>query len=326
MATISVVIPCYGYGHYLRQCVESVVRQAGVEMRILIIDDNSPDDTFSIASSLGNQYSNVRTIRHDVNLGHIRTYNEGLDWADADYTLLLSADDLLMPGALFRSASVMDAHPEVGFTFGRAYSWDDEQIDKNQARAERSSHETSIMDGHDFIKLAGACNIVPTPTAVVRTKLQKRLGGYKEQLPHSGDMEMWLRFAAHGAVGFLHEYQAIYRQHKLNMSRSYQVRGWLPDLFQREAALRLFFQENPALLRISDLTLRKSLCWLGKEAYGYAGTALSLGEKDICIALEAYARSLSPFSRFSKNWIKLNLKKRLRQFPISTAGSKEKPY
>ena len=43
--------------------------------------------------------------RHEVNQGHIATYNEGLlEWAKADYTVLLSADDLLAPGALARAA------------------------------------------------------------------------------------------------------------------------------------------------------------------------------------------------------------------------------
>ena len=38
--------------------------------------------------------------RHPVNRGHIATYNEGLEWASGDYLLVLSADDMLTPGAL----------------------------------------------------------------------------------------------------------------------------------------------------------------------------------------------------------------------------------
>jgi len=60
----------------------------------------------------------VEFVRHTTNHRHIATYNEGLEWATAEYTLLLSADDLLTPGALERAVRVMDRHPEVGLTCG----------------------------------------------------------------------------------------------------------------------------------------------------------------------------------------------------------------
>lgn len=317
MATVDVVIPCYNYGKYLRRSVESVVSQAGVDTRVLIIDDNSPDDTYEIASELSSKYNNVLHTRHSSNIGHIRTYNEGLDWAEADYTLLLSADDFLMPDSLALSTAVMDANPEVGFTFGRAHRWDDERIEEAGEHFPRTPSKTQILHGHAFIRLAAARNIVPTPTAVVRTKLQKLLGGYKQELPHSGDMEMWLRFAAHGSVGILNEYQAIYRQHKTNMSKSYQVHGWLPDLIQREAALRYFFKENSHLMGVPVFTHKKSIYMLAKEAFNYASAALNLNESEACKDLERYGLSISPVSRLSKSWVKLNLKKCLQIFPRS---------
>jgi hypothetical protein len=49
-----------------------------------------------------------------------------------------------------------------------------------------------VLSGLEFITLSGARNIAPTPTAVVRTRLQKELGGYPPELPHAGDFEMWL--------------------------------------------------------------------------------------------------------------------------------------
>ena len=61
----------------------------------------------------------VEYRRHGSNHGHIATYNEGLDWASADYVLLLSADDLLTPCALRRAVGFLDLHPEVGLAYGR---------------------------------------------------------------------------------------------------------------------------------------------------------------------------------------------------------------
>src|ERR1700678_792414 len=93
MSPVDVVVPCYNYGRYLKGCVESVLSQRDVDVRVLIIDDASSDDTPVIGEGLAANDMRITFRRHAVNLGHIKTFNEGiLDWARAPYTLLSSAD------------------------------------------------------------------------------------------------------------------------------------------------------------------------------------------------------------------------------------------
>src|SRR4051812_4578035 len=104
MSRVDVVIPCYNYGRYLAACVDSVLSQDGVDVRALIIDDASTDDSVRMARALAASDERVRLRCHPRNRGHIATYNEGLlEWADAEYLVLLSADDLLVAGALRRA-------------------------------------------------------------------------------------------------------------------------------------------------------------------------------------------------------------------------------
>ena len=113
MSRVDVFVPCYNYGRYLRQCVDSVLSQSHRNVSVLIIDDASPDQTEEVARELVAQDSRVAYRRHESNRGHIATYMEGWEWADGDYVLLLSADDLLTPGALERAVAALDAHPEA---------------------------------------------------------------------------------------------------------------------------------------------------------------------------------------------------------------------
>src|SRR5437016_876838 len=108
MASVDVVVPCYNYGRFLRQCVGSVLAQEGVDVRVLVIDDCSSDHTPEVGRALAAADPRVEYRRHPVNRGHHPTYNEGLAWASADYCLLLSADDLLTRGALARAARVFE--------------------------------------------------------------------------------------------------------------------------------------------------------------------------------------------------------------------------
>jgi glycosyltransferase involved in cell wall biosynthesis len=192
-----------------------------------------------VAADLVRESSRVISLRHTNNKGHIETYNEGIEWASGDYFLLLSADDYLLPGTLHRAADLMDAHLEVGFTFGKAIDLKEfvtgTETVANTAVANVIENGTwSVLSGEDFFTLiesVRSMNAVRSPTAVVRTELQKRLGGYRRELPHTGDLEMWLRLAAHAPVGVLAAYQAVYRLHSNNMETAY-YRKYLPDLQQ----------------------------------------------------------------------------------------------
>lgn len=245
MAKIDIVVPCYNYGRFLEACIGSILSQSVRDLRVLVIDDASSDHSLSTARKLAEADRRVSVISHAQNQGHIRTYNEGIAWASADYFLLLSADDLLVPGALTRAAEVMDRDHEVVLTHGKAFVWDDNlpfpQIGVEQGYA---------FERQDLIQdmCTTGINFVSTPTAIVRTCAQKAVGGYEESLPHSGDMEMWLRLAAHGAVVRIGAIQAIYRTHSSSMSNSYWTKT-LSDCQQRKKALDLFFQKHPATAR-----------------------------------------------------------------------------
>jgi hypothetical protein len=317
VGSVDVFVPCYRYGHFLRECAESVLSQSDVSVRVLIIDDASPDNTAEVAAALASEDSRVSFIRHTQNKGHIATYNEGIEWASADYTLLLSADDYLFPDALQRAADLMDAHPEVGFTFGNAIELSDSG---NEIPIIKSIiGATRVLEGREFIELSGADNLVTTCTAVVRTELQKILGGYRHELPHTGDMEMWLRFAAHASVGFISAYQGVYRQHTANMSTTYYSisegrviyakNGRLAELQQRKSALDCFCEHCKRVLPGCEHLSRGLYRQLSGLAVGRASAAFNHGHMEESRELSDFALAVCPEIKSSSAWIKLTCKR-----------------
>lgn len=238
MAKIDVLVPCYNYARYLTDCVRSVLDQSIKDVRVLVIDDASSDKSLEVAKGLSATDQRVDVIWHARNRGHIATYNEGIEWAASDYFLLLSADDLLLPGALERAVDVMENNPDVVLTYGQCLSWHDENP---MPRAVPVQEYT--WSRHDLLSeiCTTATNIVPTPTAIVRTSTQKVIGGYRPSLPHTGDMEMWLRFAAHGSVARINAVQAIYRKHQAAMSNAYFAE-MLSDYRQCQMAFDSFWE------------------------------------------------------------------------------------
>src|SRR6185437_5794135 len=248
MSTVDVVIPCYNYARYLRGCVHSVISQHHVDVRVLVIDDASSDETSAVGHELAAADARVTFRRHETNHGHIATYNEGLiGWSTADYTVLLSADDLLAPGCLSRAVSIMNPAPNIGMVYGRAIHFEREadlpEIDSRDFTFRQWS-------GAEWLRLRcrAGHNVITSPEVVVRGDIQRTAGGYRPELPHAGDLEMWLRIAALTDIAYVNRTpQAFYRVHPKSMMRTI-YRGSFLDLQQRKAAFDSFFQHDAAAI------------------------------------------------------------------------------
>jgi glycosyltransferase involved in cell wall biosynthesis len=303
LPSVSVVVPCYRYGRFLPECVRSILQQEGVDVRVLIIDDASPDDSFEVARRLAAEDDRVEARRHEVNAGHIATYNEGLlEWADGDYCVLISADDLLTPGALARATAVLEDHPDVGFVYAHAINWDD-STPLPDARIEATG--ATVWKGMDWLRIMcryGHC-VVSGPAVVVRTAVHHRVGGYRPELPHTGDVEMWLRLAAHADVAYLKGAdQAYYRIHGSQMTVE---RITLVDLAQRKAAYDSFFEGQGDRIPDADTLARRADRALAKEALWTACRAHERRRLDTVPVAEllAFARDTYPdFRRLPEYW------------------------
>lgn len=297
MSSVSVIVPCYNYGHYLPGCVGSILGQAGVETRVLVIDDASPDGSGLVARELADRDPRVQVRVHPVNRGHIATYNEGLEWADGDYTVVLSADDLLVAGALARASQLMDRHPNVGFVYGRAVVFSSQEA-LPPPRTPSARGRWKVRPGRDWIeaRCRQARNCVASPEVVVRTSLQHELGGYRPELPHSGDLEMWMRLATRADVGIIQDAdQAYYRVSDLGMQRT-MFDSPVERQRQRRAAFEWLFQEYGDTIPDAARLRRLADNGLARDALRWASTAFDRGRVDpeVVDELVAFAREAHP--------------------------------
>jgi glycosyltransferase involved in cell wall biosynthesis len=300
--TVSVVIPCYRYGHFLPSCVGSVLSQEGVDVDVLIIDDASPDDSAEVAHRLAADDRRVRVIVHETNQRHITTYNEGLAAATGEYVQLLSADDLLAPRALANATALMQTQPEVGLVYGFTRSFSDVPP---PPRSEPRSW--SIWSGQEWLDMVctSVSNPIYTPEAVMRTKTMQDLVGYDARLPHAADFLMWMRAASRGAIGRVNGVElAYYRVHGENMHKA-QYGGALRDLTERYKAFEVLFEEDGD--RIANVPKLHAAARRGvaREALVVARQAYQQGRPDTETAeslagLVAFAEEIWPQSRGSR--------------------------
>jgi glycosyltransferase involved in cell wall biosynthesis len=300
---VSVVVPCYNYGRFLGACVGSILTQADVDVDVLIVDDASPDGSGDVAEAIAARDPRVRVHRNPVNRGHIATYNIGLAQVDGEYVLLLSADDMLTPGALSRAVRLMVSHPSVGFVYGWSIDFSHEPPPPARTR----TRSWSVWSGDDWLEdnCRRASNVIRSSDAVVRRSVLERVGGYREDVPHSGDHEWWMRAAQVADVGMVCGVdQLYYRLHGSNMSGTLYA-STLTNLHETrkafDAALDGSVGGDPARLAALRETAYRALArkalWLAVWDYmtGPDGEAYAAAYRD-------FALSLDPGVRESRSW------------------------
>lgn len=235
-AGVTVVVPCYRYGRYLPGIVSSVLEQTDVDARVIIVDDASPDDSATVAHGLARGDSRVTVLVHERNAGHIATYNDGLRLVETEYASLVSADDLVAPGALGRATRLMAANPSVGMVYGAVIDFVDDDAPTGEYRW--GAETWSTWAGSDWLHRVArrGRNPVLSPEVVMRTAALREVGEYNARLPHSGDLEFWLRTSARWDVGRVNgRAQAYYRVHGANMHLEHFV-ATADDLRERARA------------------------------------------------------------------------------------------
>src|SRR5438309_494210 len=105
---ITVLMPAYNAGKYIRASIESVLNQTYQNFELLIINDGSTDDTISIVLSINDPRIVLVNKEHE---GIATTLNTGLRLADTYYIARFDADDICMPQRLEKQFNFLEDHP-----------------------------------------------------------------------------------------------------------------------------------------------------------------------------------------------------------------------
>lgn len=106
---ISVIVPVYKVEKYLRECIESIIRQTYSQLEIILIDDESPDNCGAICEEFAAKDSRI-TVIHQKNGGAAAARNAGLRVAAGEYLSFVDSDDYLEPDAYETMVKAMEAN------------------------------------------------------------------------------------------------------------------------------------------------------------------------------------------------------------------------
>lgn len=90
---VSVIIAAFNSEKTITDTIQSLVNQTLKSLEIVIVNDGSKDKTLDIIEELAQQYSNIKIVNHETNLGIGKTRNDGIAAASGEYFGFVDADD-----------------------------------------------------------------------------------------------------------------------------------------------------------------------------------------------------------------------------------------
>lgn len=196
---VSIVISSYNYARYLAEAIDSVLAQDYPNVELIVLDDGSTDDTRRVLE----EYAGRFYWETQENMGETRTLNKG--WRMSRGTILakLSADDVLLPGAVSAAVGHLRASPDTVLTY-----CDFEVLDEDSNVIRRvSAPEIPYRD----MVVKFVCPV--GPGGFFRREAFEATGGWDERFRRLNDQEFYLRLGLRGRFRKIPEVLAGYRMH-----------------------------------------------------------------------------------------------------------------
>jgi glycosyltransferase involved in cell wall biosynthesis len=200
---VSVVIPAYNADRFLAAAVDSILAQSFHEFELIIIDDCSTDETWSIAQQYASRDSRIRVYRNASNLGIAGNRNRGVSLATGRYLAWQDADDVSLPTRLEKQSRFLDAHPDVAIV--GAY------IELFRGDVTLGIRKYPADDG-TLRRCIFRYSPIAQPAAMLRLDALRRVGDYDLRYPPAEDIDMTFRLGQRHGLANIEEVLLRYRE------------------------------------------------------------------------------------------------------------------
>ncbi len=243
MPTVSVIVPNYNHGKFLRRRIDTILAQTYRDFELILLDDASSDDSRAILheysgrscgapsgcnrggstaqSKLDQQPTHeIRLEFNETNSGTpFKQWNKGVRMAHGQYVWIAESDDYATPRFLDRVVGALEANPQAAFAYCRSWrTTDDDRVDGfsdyNLPDPGRWTADFCV-DGRELCRKYFAL-ITPVPNAssvVFRKDRYEQAGGADESLQLCGDWKLWAAMAMRGKVAYVSEPLNYFRYH-----------------------------------------------------------------------------------------------------------------
>lgn len=190
---ITAIMPAYNHELFVREAIDSVLSQDGVDLELLIFDDGSADSTRAVIEGVSDP--RIRVFKSDANLGACAATNELIRQSRGEFIALINSDDAWLPGKLSYQLEILKSSPSIAATFGRARFFDRNGVPIRKEDLafgdvfDKPNRSSAQWLRHFFVNANCLCH----PTMMIRKACYEALGLYSNRFRQLPDFDMWVR-------------------------------------------------------------------------------------------------------------------------------------
>ena len=210
---VSVILPVYNGGLYLKEAMESVLNQTFTDFELIIINDGSTDDSPKIIAKF---YDSRIKIINQKNQGLIASLNTGIRLSKGKYIARMDADDISLPERFQKQIAHLDANDDIGL-LGTTFAI--------QSEEKISGIAAVLLNDQDLrYQLLYKCPF-GHGTVMFRKNLESKLDElwYLQSEKHVEDYELWSRMALITKIANLPDILYIWRDNPSGVSSKNRV-------------------------------------------------------------------------------------------------------
>lgn len=194
---VSTVIPTFNRRAIVRRAIDSALAQTYLKQEIIVVDDGSTDGT---GEDLCEHYGDLIRYVFQVNGGVSSARNHGMRLARGEFIALLDSDDEWERSKLEKQSEFLEAHPDYGMVLT-----DVRRVDAKRQMIDVFRRRDVIpKDGDVLFDILLNPALAPA-SAMFRTDVFERVGGFDESLRTAEDIDFHLRIAAAFKIGVIEE-------------------------------------------------------------------------------------------------------------------------
>jgi len=194
---VSIICLCYNHEQYVLESLNSVLNQSYKNIEIIIVDDNSTDNSVEIIEKwIEDKNIAVRFIKHETNIGNNKAFNHAVQTAKGSYLIDFATDDVLLEDAVEIQIDTFLKNPDASLVFGNAEVISEKgqflhyffHADENKKVTETSIKNTT----YESILQGGNC--MCSVSSMIKRSCFEKINGYDEELFYE-DLDLWLRLS-----------------------------------------------------------------------------------------------------------------------------------
>ena len=250
---VSVVVPVWNGERYLRESLDSILRQTFTSLEVIVVDDASTDGTEQIVRSFGD---GVRYHRQSVKRGIYGNANDGIGLARGELIAIYHADDIYDPTIVEREVAFLDRYRECGAVFTSMIMMDPSGAETGRLEIPKEVRGNRPLSYGVVLNalLRYKNRFLMCPSSMVRASVYREIGGYRDtEFLNTSDLEMWLRISRTYAIGVLEQPLFRYRFGHGNSAQKYHSLRTDPERYFR--IVDLYLEQDGCRFAAADALL-----------------------------------------------------------------------